>query len=145
MTADPIPAGTLHTSCKNNMLARRSCSVRHIDLHRTVAGGSQRLCRTQSRRTPILSTTLGIPADRTVVSGDSAGGHLALMLRRYIAESALWELPPPRCAGLFSPWTNVAESVDAATWSGNSNYRSDYIPARFAAWGACAFLGGWYG
>jgi len=88
-----------------------------------------------------LVHTPGIPVDRIVISGDSAGGHLALMLLRYIAESAMSVLPRPRCACLFSPWTNVAESVDAATWTGNSNYRSDYIPARFAAWGACASLG----
>ena len=88
-----------------------------------------------------LIHTLSIPADRIVISGDSAGGHLSLMLLRYIEEGAAPALPPPRSACLFSPWTNIAASLDPATWTSNPNYRSDYIPARFPAWGARAFFG----
>ena len=88
-----------------------------------------------------LVHTLNIPCDRIVVSGDSAGGHLALMLLRYIVEGASPSLPSPRCAFLFSPWTNLAASLDPVTWTCSPNYHSDYVPARFVTWGARAFFG----
>ncbi len=87
-----------------------------------------------------LTHSMKIPPHRIVVSGDSAGGHLALNLLRYIEEHASPDLCAPKCAWLFSPWSDVSAALDPKTWLGSPNYRTDYVPAKFAAWGATAFL-----
>jgi len=52
-----------------------------------------------------LVDTLGIDPKRIVVAGDSAGGHLALTLIRYLKDSQA--LPQPGKLLLFSPWSNM--------------------------------------
>lgn len=52
----------------------------------------------------------GIPPGRLVVSGDSAGGGLALALMLRIKEA---QLPMPAAAALFSPLTDLAASGDS--------------------------------
>nr|WP_052478069.1 alpha/beta hydrolase [Kibdelosporangium sp. MJ126-NF4]CEL15801.1 Esterase/lipase [Kibdelosporangium sp. MJ126-NF4]CTQ93726.1 Esterase/lipase [Kibdelosporangium sp. MJ126-NF4] len=47
----------------------------------------------------------GIPADKVVVSGDSAGGHLAACL---LADLKRHRLPMPGHAVLFSPWLDLS-------------------------------------
>ncbi|RHZ54404.1 uncharacterized protein CDV56_105160 [Aspergillus thermomutatus] len=88
-----------------------------------------------------LIHTLRIPASRIVLSGDSAGAHLALALLRYVAElddPSL--LPAPKCAWLFSPWCNLPAATNERVWASNPNYRTDYIPASLASWAARLFL-----
>ena len=46
----------------------------------------------------------GVAADRVVVGGDSAGGHLALML---VAKLQALHLPQPALAIALSPWTDI--------------------------------------
>ncbi|KAL2161762.1 hypothetical protein VTH06DRAFT_7545, partial [Thermothelomyces fergusii] len=49
----------------------------------------------------------GIPGRQIVVSGDSAGGTIALGLVRYIAEhGAALGIPPPAAVALWSPWVD---------------------------------------
>jgi acetyl esterase/lipase len=52
----------------------------------------------------------GIPPDRLVVAGDSAGGGLALSLLLTLRAS---RTPLPAAAALFSPWTDLAATGDS--------------------------------
>jgi monoterpene epsilon-lactone hydrolase len=49
-------------------------------------------------------------ASRLIVSGESAGGNLALSLMQYARDSGLGL---PRCAVLFSPWCDLANQGDS--------------------------------
>lgn len=62
----------------------------------------------------------GIPADRIVVGGDSAGGGLAAALLLAIADRAL---PKPAGAALFSPWLDLR----AEARSYDDNAESDQL------------------
>lgn len=81
----------------------------------------------------------GISADRLVVSGDSAGGNLAIALLRYITDSN-GLLPNPSAALLFSPWVNIASASDTLQTRRNKNYKTDYLPASWGVWGAQCYV-----
>ncbi|KAI1790953.1 alpha/beta-hydrolase [Ganoderma leucocontextum] len=49
---------------------------------------------------------LNIPPQRVILIGDSAGGHLALVLQRYLLESNT--LPSPGSLILLSPWCDLS-------------------------------------
>ena len=86
-----------------------------------------------------LVRQLHIPSRNIVLCGDSAGANLAIALLRYIQEFGEdLEIPPPRCAGLFSPWVAPFDIEHA----GSANRRSDYLPTSFLSWGAHAYAGG---
>jgi acetyl esterase/lipase len=88
-----------------------------------------------------LLDTLHIPASQIILSGDSAGANLALGLLRYITQldnSSL--LPAPKCTWLFSPWTNIPEARNSEAWNNSPNYKTEYVPASFPAWGATLVL-----
>lgn len=88
-----------------------------------------------------LLDTLHIPASQIILSGDSAGANLALGLLRYITQfknSSL--LPAPKCTWLFSPWTNIPEARNSEAWNNSPNYKTEYVPASFPAWGATLLL-----
>jgi hypothetical protein len=51
---------------------------------------------------------LGVSTEHVVLSGDSAGGNLALALLRYLHEDARPALALPRAALLWSPWLDLA-------------------------------------
>ncbi|MDQ2103604.1 alpha/beta hydrolase [Azospirillum isscasi] len=73
----------------------------------------------------------GIDPSRLVVCGDSAGGHLMLMLLVRLRESGL----PQPVAGIgLSPWTDVGRR--GASQFGNDRYDlvQGYMTLRFAAW-----------
>lgn len=53
---------------------------------------------------------LGLPAERIVVAGESAGGGLALSLMLALRASGT---PLPAAAALFSPWTDLAATGDS--------------------------------
>jgi acetyl esterase/lipase len=79
---------------------------------------------------------LGIPASQIILSGDSAGGNLAVTLLRYI-EDQKELLPRPLACFLWSPWVDLAVGpVAAAT---HRNYKFDYIPSLLVGWGECAY------
>ena len=89
-----------------------------------------------------LTRELGIPASRITISGDSAGGNLALALLRYIAEHGeAAGLAWPAAALLWSPWVNVHGSLDRRRIERNPNYTTDYIGGRFGQWGALELTG----
>ncbi|THH11468.1 hypothetical protein EW146_g8029 [Bondarzewia mesenterica] len=78
-----------------------------------------------------------------IVSGDSAGGNLAIDLVRYLVESAGWTStvntkegsegvtvsmpPPPGGVLLFSPWADMSGSDVVPGGSPNKHYDSDYL------------------
>ncbi|KAI2632878.1 alpha/beta hydrolase fold-3 domain-containing protein [Xylaria nigripes] len=87
-----------------------------------------------------LLNELKIPADQIIVSGDSAGGNLAIALLRYIADfGAETGIPNPKCAVLLSPWVDPFY-LDV---SNNPNRSVDFIPMSFARWGATTFSNRW--
>lgn len=89
-----------------------------------------------------LIHTLGIPASRIVLSGDSSGAHLALALLRYVTQfNDPSLLPAPKCGWIFSPWCDVPAAEDPAVWNNSPNYKTECIPASFPTWGAKHFLG----
>lgn len=89
-----------------------------------------------------LIHTLRIPPSRIVLSGDSCGGDLVLGLLRYITQLDNPSLlPAPKCGWMFSPWCDVPSAKNTDIWNNNPNYKTEYIPASFPAWGAKHFLG----
>ncbi|KAF2870256.1 Alpha/Beta hydrolase protein [Massariosphaeria phaeospora] len=88
-----------------------------------------------------LLHTLHIPPSRIILSGDSAGGNLAIALLRYIATygSAL-AIPAPSAAWLWSPWTAPVRN-SRAEMHANANFATDYLPHNFVAWGSSAYAG----
>ena len=82
---------------------------------------------------------LGIPANRIVVSGDSAGAGLAASLLRYISSSE-GRLLDPSAALLFSPWLDLKSARNPATAERNRNSKTDYLPGNFLAWGAGTYI-----
>ena len=58
-----------------------------------------------------------IPAARILVSGDSAGAHIAINLLRYLHENP-GLLPLPRALLLHSPWVDLTPSeLDYGAWA----------------------------
>lgn len=82
---------------------------------------------------------LGIPAASIVVSGDSAGGNLAIALLRYLADHK-GLMPSPSAALLWSPWINLANCKDHGYAENNRNYSTDYLSSLFVIWGASTFI-----
>lgn len=90
-----------------------------------------------------LLDTLHIPASQIILSGDSAGANLVLGLLRYMTQfNKPTALPAPKCAWLFSPWTNIIKAKDAEAWNNSPNYKTEYVPASFPVRGATLFLDG---
>lgn len=95
-----------------------------------------------------LVRTLQIPADRITLSGDSAGGNLAIALLRYIetygaaAEAdAAATIPKPAHLILLSPWLNPSAALRLdRTREPNLYWASDYLPDSFLVWGARAYV-----
>lgn len=85
-----------------------------------------------------LTQKVGVPPQRVFLSGDSAGGNLALALLRYIHEyGEELGIPAPGGALLWSPWTDVsAASGDLSAISSAPRYVTDYLHETFAEWGS---------
>lgn len=84
-----------------------------------------------------LLNDLDIPADKIVVSGDSAGGNLALSLVRYIHDNGKeTDLPELGCAWLWSPWADPGGALNTAIMATSPNYPTDYLTPGFGKWGA---------
>lgn len=94
-----------------------------------------------------LILELGVSPSRIVLSGDSAGGNLALGLLRYIGDNAdLFDSPTtttttgggsPCATLLWSPWLDLA--VPPAEYASHPNATTDYVPASFLAWARRAY------
>jgi acetyl esterase/lipase len=88
-----------------------------------------------------LTRTLGVPASRITISGDSAGGNLALALLRYISEHGeKTDLPWPAAVWLWSPWVDVGAAMDKSNIANSPHFYMDYLGPEFGHWGASTFL-----
>ena len=81
----------------------------------------------------------GISRKDIVISGDSAGGNLALSLLRHISNSDV-NLPAPSAAFLFSPWLDLKSARDPSYLDHNRNYTTDFLPSNLTTWGALAYI-----
>ncbi|KAL8909097.1 MAG: hypothetical protein Q9207_000431 [Kuettlingeria erythrocarpa] len=75
----------------------------------------------------------GIPSSRIVISGDSAGGNLALALLRYLGENSSDILPLPSAVLLWSPWLDLA--ADPYGVDSHRNRETDYLTPVLIEWG----------
>lgn len=80
-----------------------------------------------------LVNTVGIPSSRIVVAGACAGGHLSLMLVRYLYEEKVMHMP--KAMMLFSPWVDMV--IDKEIMKDSSKKRPntsiDMLSASFLA------------
>ena len=84
----------------------------------------------------------GISPARIVLSGDSAGGNLAIALLRFLQEheeESESRLPKPAAVLLWSPWVDLA--FDPDEMASHSNNATDYVPVNVMEWGARAYSG----
>jgi acetyl esterase/lipase len=87
-----------------------------------------------------LIDTQGIPANKIILSGDSAGGNLVLSLVRYLTEHGKSiGLGKPAAAWLWSPWCNPSKSITSEAFDNSPHVNTDYITAAFGSWGAKAY------
>lgn len=87
-----------------------------------------------------LIRTLGIRPENVTVSGDSAGGNLAIGLLRYLERfGAQINVPKPGRVALVSPWVNPSLVLheDTNQWELD---KTDYLPESFPLWGATAYI-----
>ena len=83
----------------------------------------------------------GISSSRIAVSGDSAGGNLAIALLRYISETRDEQnLPAPGFALLWSPWLDLHAAQDPIYVTSNKRTSTDYIPDNFTTWGVETYV-----
>lgn len=83
-----------------------------------------------------LIQDLKISPSRILVSGDSAGAHLAILLLRHLTTHPETGLPLPRALLLHSPWLDLTQkgiSVDSMRTG------RDYLSDEFLQWGATTF------
>ncbi|TGO57971.1 hypothetical protein BCON_0060g00450 [Botryotinia convoluta] len=83
-----------------------------------------------------LAETMGIKAENIVVSGDSAGGNLAMALLRYLHDNPNAGLPNPGCAWLWSPWVDPVSTIIEGIFHASPHSRTDYLNEGFGIWGA---------
>ncbi|KZT28688.1 alpha/beta-hydrolase [Neolentinus lepideus HHB14362 ss-1] len=75
-----------------------------------------------------LVESVGFAPENIIVGGDSAGGHLAVILVRYLVVMHLPALVPPAGCILLCPTADWACTHDAEPSSSmERNYRSDYV------------------
>lgn len=79
---------------------------------------------------------LGVDYSDIVISGDSAGGNLAVSLLRYLAES---DTPAFSGALLWSPWVDLGVSLKPDLLYNSPHRFTDYLPPAFPLWGANAY------
>lgn len=80
----------------------------------------------------------GFEARHIVLSGDSAGGHVALSLLRYLSTDNI-TVPPPRALLLWSAAIDLAAATDPASVNTSQHYSTDYLIGSFSTWGATRF------
>lgn len=83
--------------------------------------------------------SLGYEPENIILSGDSAGGNVALALLRYLEALKLPDLPLPGGVIVFSPWVNVTTRV-GADFENYDHHKSDILNGPFLQWGAESYL-----
>jgi acetyl esterase/lipase len=82
----------------------------------------------------------GVPANKIVLSGDSAGGHCVLTFLRYLHDNE-GVLPSPGGALLWSPWLDMnAAATRPHAVSESPNAKTDYLCDEFTRWGVDTFV-----
>ncbi|RYP39448.1 hypothetical protein DL767_002182 [Monosporascus sp. MG133] len=84
----------------------------------------------------VLST--GVEPKNIILSGDSAGGNLAIALLRYLHTSQS-QLPLPGAAMAFSPWVHVTANA-GEDYNRSRNSQADVLGGSILQWGADAYL-----
>jgi acetyl esterase/lipase len=80
----------------------------------------------------------GYTGANIVISGDSAGGHIALSLLRYLSCETV-DLQRPKALLLWSPAIDLEAAKDPTTVSRSKFYATDYLVGNFSSWGATRF------
>ncbi|KAL4996714.1 Alpha/Beta hydrolase protein [Aspergillus recurvatus] len=90
-----------------------------------------------------LLYTLGVAPENIVLSGDSAGGNLAIALLRYVKdEIAGHHLPLPRAILLWGPWVDL--SAPGSQYDCHRNVSTDFLFDALGEWGVRCYLpDGW--
>lgn len=83
--------------------------------------------------------SLGYEPENIILSGDSAGGNVALAFLRYLEASKFPDLPPPGAVIVFSPWVSVTASA-GADFEQCDHHKSDILNGSFLQWGADSYL-----
>lgn len=85
--------------------------------------------------------SLGFEASNIIVSGDSAGGNVAIALLRYLqsrSRSNTHSSPLPRGLAVFSPWVHVTSNA-ADDFDQSPTSHSDVLHSSVLQWGADAY------
>jgi acetyl esterase/lipase len=78
----------------------------------------------------------GVQPSNIIISGDSAGGGLAIGLLRYIEDTKM--LPSPRGVMLWSPWVDVSNTA-ITQYGENKNLHVDFLGLDLLRWGKEAY------
>ena len=84
--------------------------------------------------------SVDIPASSIVISGDSAGGNIAIALLRYLSSENGTSLPSPSAALLWSPSVDLAAQCDPRNIDLNKNNKTDYLCGFTLIWGVNAYI-----
>ena len=71
------------------------------------------------------------PADQIVIIGDSAGGHMALMLLQHLRERSMAQ--PALCIGLC-PWTDIGDRGESLRANDRFDLVQGWMALQFGAW-----------
>lgn len=85
--------------------------------------------------------SLGFDPANIIVSGDSAGGNVAIALLRYLQNHSrrnTRSMPLPRGLAVFSPWVHVT-STAAQDFDDSPTSHSDVLHSSVLQWGADAY------
>ena len=82
---------------------------------------------------------MNVPASNIVISGDSAGGNIAIALLRYISSADGDSLPSPSAALLWSPSVDLAAQCDPRSIDLHKNNKKDYITGSTLVWAVNAY------
>jgi acetyl esterase/lipase len=78
----------------------------------------------------------GFQPRNIIISGDSAGGGVAIGLVRYIESTKM--LPPPRGVMLWSPWLDVSD-IAITQYVKQKNFHIDFLGLELLCWGKGAY------